>query len=329
MTSPTSPPPPLALALPPDDSTREQLAARLGMNVPAQWWPTAPMLKGFEAAGFRWVQVHTPPRGVLCERRLAARHAAALRTMLKTCGLELVLHGPDDLSAGTPDHDRALDGLLEYAAATGAKYVVYHGANFAIADGGRQAAVTRDRARAEEAALHDRAGRLESLGVTLAVENLAPVFPGPPRLCHSPAVVRGLVQRLDSPRIRMLLDIGHAHITGSARDALAAAAADICLFHLHDNFGASRQAFSSPALDPLRLDLHLAPGNGRVPWRQLAPLLVDHTAPLVLEVHPPNRPEPLSVAKVTTEILAGRAAPVDGSRSAVADPGRPSPVPLG
>src|SRR5436189_6484575 len=107
MTSPTSPPPPLALALASRDSSRSELAARLGINVPAQWWPTAPMLKGFEAAGFGWVQVHTPPRAVLCERRLAARHAGALRAMLETCGLELVLHGPDDLSAGTSDHDRA------------------------------------------------------------------------------------------------------------------------------------------------------------------------------------------------------------------------------
>jgi sugar phosphate isomerase/epimerase len=329
MTSPTSPRPPLGLALPAGDGARDEIAARLGINVPAQWWPTAPMLKGFEAAGFRWVQVHTPPRGILCARRHAARHAAALRAMLETCGLQLVLHGPDDLSAGTPEHDRALDGLLEYAAATRARFVVYHGANFPIADGGRQAAVTRDRARAEEASLHQRLGRLESLGLTLGVENLAPVYPGPPRLCHSPAVVRGLVQRLDSPQVRMLLDVGHAHITGSAREALQSAAAEISLFHLHDNFGSSRPAIAAPALDPLRLDLHLAPGNGRVPWRQLAPLLVDHAAPLVLEVHPPHRPEPLSVAKVTTELLAGRATRVDGSRSAVADGASPSPVPLG
>ena len=185
------------------------------------------------------------------------------------------------------------------------------------------------RARAEEAALQERLDRLESLGVTLAVENLAPVFPGPPRLCHSPAVVHGLVQRLGSPRVRMLLDIGHAHITGSASEALRSATDEISLFHLHDNFGCSRPANAAPALDPLRLDLHLAPGNGRVPWRQLAPRLADHPAPLVLEVHPPNRPEPLSVARVTTELLAGRATRVDGSRSAVADGGRPSRVPLG
>jgi sugar phosphate isomerase/epimerase len=249
--------------------------------------------------------------------------------VLDACGLDLVLHGPDDLSAGTPEHDRALDGLLDYAGATRARYVVYHGANFPIADGGRRAAATRDRARAEEAALHDRLARLESLGFTLAVENLAPVFPGPPRLSHSPAVVRGLVQRLDSPRVRMLLDLGHAHITGGVGDALRSAGPDIALFHLHDNFGSSREAVAPPALDPLRLDLHLAPGNGRVPWRRISSLLLDHSAPLVLEVHPPHRPEPLSLARVTTELLLRDRSAVDGSRSAVIDGETPSPVPLG
>jgi sugar phosphate isomerase/epimerase len=186
MSSATSPAPPLGLALSGDHAGRDGIAARLGINVPAQWWPTAPMLKGFEAAGFHWVQVHAPPRGVLCQPGHSARHAAALRTMLETCGLQLVMHGPDDLSAGTPEHDRALDGLLEYAAATGARYVVYHGANFAIADGGHQAAVTRDRARAEEAALHQRLSRLESLGLTLVVENLRRSFRGSPACATRP-----------------------------------------------------------------------------------------------------------------------------------------------
>jgi sugar phosphate isomerase/epimerase len=84
-----------------------------------------------------------------------------------------------------------------------------------------------------------------------------------------------------------------------------------------------------PGLDPLRLDLHLPPGDGRVPWRQISHLLLDHSAPLVLEVHPPHRPEPLSLVRMTTELLARERSPVDGSRSAVADGGAPSPVPLG
>ena len=30
---------------------------RLGLSVPYDWWPAAPLLKEIEAAGFRYVQV--------------------------------------------------------------------------------------------------------------------------------------------------------------------------------------------------------------------------------------------------------------------------------
>src|SRR3954468_15828204 len=101
------------------------LSHRLGLNVPKGWFPTAPMLKGIEAAGFSWVQVHAPPRAMLCDRESLLRHAGALRCTLATSGMRLVLHAPDELCAGDPAHDRALDGLLDYAAATGARQVVY------------------------------------------------------------------------------------------------------------------------------------------------------------------------------------------------------------
>jgi sugar phosphate isomerase/epimerase len=45
-------------------------------------------------------------------------------------------------------------------------------------------------------------------------------------------------------------------------------------------------------VDPLRLDLHLSPGRGTLPLAEVAPLLADIEAPIVLEVHPPNRPTP-------------------------------------
>ncbi len=61
------------------------------------------------------------------------------------------------------------------------------------------------------------------------------------------------------------------------------------LFHLHDNLGARRGDFGPPELDPLRLDLHLPPGRGSVPWTRLAPLLArKRGSPLILEVHPPR-----------------------------------------
>lgn len=287
------------------------------------------MLKGLEAAGFTWVQVHAPPRQMLCDRERLLRHAGALRATMETSSLNLVLHGPDDLIAGEPAHDRALDGLLDYAAATGARQVVYHGANLPVADGGEAAARVRRRAAAEEASVGSRARRLERLGVTLAIENLAPVHPGPPRLCHDPGYVHALVQRLDSPRIAMTFDVGHAHIAASlmgaqVRDLLDPVLDSVSLFHLHDNLGARRSHGSPPGLDPLRLDLHLPPGSGRLPWESIAEPLVERNAPLVLEIHPPHRPEPLTLSSITAEVLLRARPSVGGApRSGLAS------VPLG
>src|SRR4051812_31296804 len=96
---------------------------RLGLNVHRDAWPTAAGLSAYEAAGFAWVQVHTPPRTILADRRAGVRHARALRGVLDATRLRLLLHAPDDLSAGTSEHDRAFDGLLDYAAAAGAELI--------------------------------------------------------------------------------------------------------------------------------------------------------------------------------------------------------------
>lgn len=303
------------------------LADRLGLDVPKGWWPTAPMLKGMEAAGFGWVQVRTPPRSMLCDSERLLRHAAGLRRALETSGLKLILHGPDDLSAGDAAHDRALDGLLDYAAATGARYVVYHGLNFALppgtaaADGDRFAAL-RARAAREEAALAARIPRLERIGVTLAIENLAPVHPGPPHACHDPVRVRDLVLRLASPRVGMLFDAGHANIVAGlhrtdVRALLEPVVEAVVLFHLHDNLGARGDRGTAPGLDPLRLDLHLAPGAGRLSWGVVAGLMLSRPVPLVLEVHPPHRPDPLRLASVTAGLLLRDRPAVGGARPAV------------
>src|SRR3954453_24054197 len=108
---------------------------RLGLNVHRDAWPTAAGLSAYEAAGVAWVQVHTPPRAILADRRAARRHASALRGVLDGTGLRLPRHSPDDLSAGTSEHDRAIYGLLDYAALAGADLIAYHGLNFDEPDG--------------------------------------------------------------------------------------------------------------------------------------------------------------------------------------------------
>ena len=110
---------------------RPDVASRLSLNVPVGWWPVAPLAKSFEAAGFRWLQVHTPPREMLCEPGRAARHAARLRAALDVSGWRSSCMRP---TTSAPAHrsTTALWMLIDYAAAARARYVVYHGVNFGL-----------------------------------------------------------------------------------------------------------------------------------------------------------------------------------------------------
>ena len=294
-----------------------ELGTRLGLNVHRDQWPTATLLHSYESAGFTWVQIHTPPRPMLADRERGRSHARALRAALAPHGLRLLLHGPDDLSAGTIEHDRAFDGLMDYAAEAGAELVVYHGLSFAVAEGNAAAQRLRERLAAEERSLTRFAQRAEALGVTIAIENLAPTYPSPPEppwVNHDPLAVRDLVRRLDSPAVGMLLDVGHAHLVASLRGesaerAVRAVLDDVVLFGVHDNLGARRHDLGAPGVDPLRLDLHLPPGAGCLPWDRLGPLLAEHRAPLMLEVERSHGAAPQTLAVGTAALLrrAGRA----------------------
>jgi sugar phosphate isomerase/epimerase len=279
---------------------------RLGLNVHRDAWPTPELLARYEDAGFAWVQVHTPPAAMLADPRHGRRHARAVHGALATTGLRLLLHAPDDLSAGTPGTDAALDGLLDYATEAGAELVAYHGLNFAEATG-PAAARLRERAQLEERSLVPLLQRAQSLGVTFAIENLAPVYPGARRRCHDPLAVRDLVRRLASPAAGMLLDLGHLHITADASrcdpgELLAACAPDVVLFHAHDNLGA-RRGLDAPGIDPVKLDLHLPPGRGSLPWARVAGTVVAHRAPVMLEVERSHVTSPAALAAATLRLL--------------------------
>jgi len=277
--------------------------ARLGINVPYEWWPAAALLKSFEAGGFGWVQIPAPPASVLRSPRESLEHASAVCAALDTTGLDVVVHGPGVLTAGARDDDRAFEGLLSYAAEAGARAVVYHGRNFPDAPDGEDLALAETRSLARRAALAER------LGVTIAVENLAPVFPGPERLGHTPMLLRTLCRRISSPALGLCLDLGHAHVVAESRraeirDLIEPVLDSVVLFHLHDNLGARRSGSSRPDLDPLRLDLHLPPGEGTLPWTTIAPSLRAHRAPLILEIHPPHRPDPTALFESTAGLLS-------------------------
>ena len=219
------------------------------------------------------------------------RHAIALHEALATTGLAPILHSPAGLRVGNADGDRAMDGLIDYAAEIGAGQIVYHA--FALPD----EPGSEDRLRFEVRSLSRAARRAEDLNLRIAVENLAPLYPGPETLSANPLSLRGLAMRLNSEGIGVCLDLGHAHISAEMRhtslDLFIEPVLDVVsLFHAHDNFGGrgGEPAGDALGVDPLRLDLHLPPGRGSLPWHAIGPMISAHSAPVVLEVHPPYRP---------------------------------------
>jgi len=290
-----------------------RLGGRLGLDVPRESWPTAPELKRLEACGYRWVELHAPPVEMLADPVCVQRHGDCLRAVLAPTSLRVALHAPDGLQLGRPLADRAFGGLLDCAVAVGARVVVCHAGCLPRADGAA-AVRAEDRRLAEERSLRRAAARAERCGVAIALENLAPAYPAPPArrlLAHSVAWVRDLVRRLDTPAVGLALDLGHAHVTAQLDglplvETVAAALEEVVLFHVHDNLGARSGPGTPPGIAPLRLDLHLPPGRGTLPWRALAPLLRAHEAPLLMEIAAGHRPDPLRLATVSGELLTRR-----------------------
>jgi sugar phosphate isomerase/epimerase len=287
----------------------DALATRLGLNVPYGWFGAASLLKGFEAAGFESAQLPAPPSDVLTSPADCARHAAAARAALDTCGLGAIVHGPTELQVGERSTDRVFEGLLSYAAELGAGHVVYHALNLP------DSPASQDALLAEARSLAMLAARAERLGVTIAIENLAPVYPGPERLSHTPLTLRTLVRKIGSERLGICLDVGHANIVADLRhselaDLIRPALDSVVLFHLHDNLGARQAGQASAGLDPLLLDLHLPPGRGSLPWTRVGGLLREHHAPLVLEIHPPHRPPEARLHETALGLLTAPEVPV-------------------
>jgi sugar phosphate isomerase/epimerase len=292
--------------LPLQDGAAGPLDRRLGLNVPYEWWPRAAALKAIEAAGFNWVQVASPPIDMLADPRYAVRHGRALRKSLEVTALRQVVHGPTDLRLGSSLHNRAAEGLLEHAHQVGASHVVIH-----VLDRQRPG----PESDAEQSAL-ERLGRwAETLGLVICVENLCNTYPGPSMLGHDPSNVQKLVKSCDSPAVKMLLDIGHANVVADRestelRALIDPVLDDVALFHVHDNLGWRRHGGEGFLFDPLRLDLHLPPSVGTLPWKSIAKRLVRHDAPLMLEIHPSNRPSAVRLRELAESVLVGAPLPV-------------------
>ena len=188
--------------------------------------------------------------------------------------LRSVVHAPGDLLAGEPAADRALAGTASYAAECGAEQVVYHAQM--VVDG----RAAQDRLLAETRSLSVLARTAERLGVMLALENLAPAYPGPETVSANPLAVRALARRLASPAVGLCLDVGHANvIAGLRRTSLHRMVAPVLDMVLplprsrQPRCAMARRRASVPTSTRCASTCTSLPGEGTINWFQAGALL--------------------------------------------------------
>jgi sugar phosphate isomerase/epimerase len=287
----------------------DALSSRLGLTVPHEWWPAPSLVKSFEAAGFGSVQVDAPPASILASATHRNAHAAALAASVHTTGLDVIVHAPAGLRLGSEEGNEAFAGLIAYAADVGAAHVIYHALGFPDEPAAEDALIR------ETESLARHVDFAEERGVAIAIENLAPTYPGPDPVSASPLSLRGLALRTASDAVGVCLDLGHAHIVAELRHTSLAHFIEpvldlVTVFHLHDNLGARQfvRAERELGVDPLRLDLHLPPGRGTLPLDEIAPAIAGSDAPVICEVHPPHRPAAADLHQSTVDLLVPESA---------------------
>ena len=239
-----------------------------GISVPHEWWPSAPLLKSFEAAGFGWVQLDAPPASVLADRhhRRPARQrpsAAALATTeLRPC-----IHAPAGLRVGARTgvaRSQGFSSMPPRPAPSSSSTT-----RLRSPTSGRRAEL-RSRGRRS---LRRLALRAERLGADDRDREPGAALPrGPRRSPPTRSACGALVLRGGSDAIGICLDLGHAHIVAerrhtSLRTAWSRCSTSSCLFHAHDNSArAGRQGCTRWAWTRFASTCICRPAAGTLPW---------------------------------------------------------------
>jgi len=231
---------------------------------------SGPELEQLAADDVRGIETHflyfRPWDLAACAELGAAARASrvAVHSVHAPFGPELNITAPDPLlrRQAMEAHRTVLRG----AAALGAQLVVVHPGRELR---GQQPVAEVADLCAEQ--LRQLAALAAELDLTLAVENMLPA--------HALAdfeVLRAVVDWLDSPRVGLCLDTGHAQLTGGVDHAIEAFAGRLNHVHLQDNDG--------------QADRHWLPSLGQIPWDGFAAHLAatGYTGPLTIEAYPPD-----------------------------------------
>jgi len=249
-----------------------------------------------------------------------------IKAITRRFPLRYTVHGPDKLNVAhhpnLPLQHAIFQACLQFCAELEADTFVYHSGQIALEGPALGLEELPDEVtlqsywEQETEALTELAAHAARLGVTIAVENRDPHLWEVATLIRNHHPVTDLPtyhagMRLDlltqqiaaigAPNLGLTLDVGHAYLAASfcqngqeekgQKDFLssvAIAAPYVRHIHWHDNYGhldwtSEDQKFRLPNGEG---DLHMPPGWGTIPLREVARLLKDYSGWLTLEIRP-------------------------------------------
>jgi sugar phosphate isomerase/epimerase len=300
-------------------------------------------LAALRGSGFALVEIDPAPFTAILDGEILPGRLADLVAVLTGSGLRFSVHGLGRLNlAYDPRHDlcrRIMRAQIALCRAVGAGRLVYHSGLQALDEvrtGMRRTLLSAEEleegARREVAALKELGRAAADAGVVIAIENLDPhlwehqliqSFDQPAsaidrhlaRLRVGP-IVRQL-EAVDHPGVGMTLDVAHlylaAHDLGFPYlEAVSEAAPWVRHIHATDNFG--RLDTGCPGEGDRRpygeADLHLPPGWGSIPFREVFARLPDYHDDVILEIEPGFEDAFTAARSAMQEILTAAGSPL-------------------
>lgn len=232
--------------------------------MPSSFLAKLPLLQEF---GIEAVEIFCTPRHLnITDPEQVQRAGMTIRDL----GFRAVsMHAPSSVGdLSSPDELQreetliACQKVLDAAMLMGANLVTFHPSSI---EG--EMSQSEERYLALQETLRDLSGYAEDRDLKIAIEN----FPCPFFGCE-PLELYKCIRNLDLPNVGMCLDIGHAFVGKYLPNILTELGDKVFSVHASDNRG--------------RVDEHLSPGQGSIPWEQIINGLrqMDFKGPFVVEV---------------------------------------------
>jgi sugar phosphate isomerase/epimerase len=265
----------------------------------------------FQRVGFDYVEIPVHGVDAILGGRLNERRVKRVREILAKFDLQYTVHSPDPLNlcdVERLDLQKAVfRSSLEFAQAIGAEIMVYHGGITNPINEKAGPSVERLK-EVEREAIGELADLAADRGIVIGMENI-----GPYSYSARIAELVEQVREINHPSVGITLDFGHAYLTArhlgyDFLEAIELAAPHIVHVHVHDNFGRMIVLpWDVPYIHTAPFganDMHLPPGWGEIPYREVFSRLKDYQGVVLMELKPRYSPYFDEVLQETRRLLA-------------------------